>query len=306
MFDLVAIGGIAVDLYFSGDSLTKDDKRFHLAIGGKYFVDSHHQFFGGGAVNVAVGASYYGLKTAIIGKIGKNQFYDDLINFLQKKHINYEYCQIEKSYQNLSIVLLTKSGERTVINYQNPHQHLEKSQKNRLNKTNFPQCKFLYMGNLPDTNLKEKIEIAAYYRKQNSQIVLNLGIHDCRLQLSSLYPLLSLMSVLIINNYEFSELVKAPIEDIHFNEDVISWYVPKLRDKLIIITQGKKGSYAYLNGRIYYQKAFHVDKIVDTNGVGDAFIAGFISAYIENKNIENSLLNAANFASKALKKIGAN
>jgi len=306
MFDLVTIGSVAIDLYFSGDNLTHDDKRFHLALGGKYFVDSYHQFFGGGAVNVAVGASSHGLNTAIIGKIGENQFYDNLTNFLRKKHINYEFCQREKNYQNLSIVLLTRSGERTVINYQNSHQHLEKSQVNSLKKTNFPQSKFLYMGNLPDTSLKEKIDIASYYHQQNSKIVLNLGIHDCRLHLSSLFPLFSLSDILIINNYEFSELVKAPIEDIHFHEDVIKWYIPKLHNKLVVITQGKKGSYAYLNGKVFYQKAIHVDKIVDTNGVGDAFIAGFISSYINKNNIEDSLLNAANLASKALKKIGAN
>ena len=306
MFDLVTIGGITVDLYFSGDNLTHDDKRFHLALGGKYFVDSFHQFFGGGAVNVAVGASSHGLKSAIVGKIGKNQFYDDLITFFRKKHINYKYCQIEKNYQNLSIVLLTKSGERTVINYQNSHQHLEKNQKNSLNKTNFPQCKFIYMGNLPDTSLKEKIDIASYYHQQNTQIVLNLGIHDCRLQLESVAPLISLSNILIINNYEFSELVKAQIEDIHFHEDVISWYIPKFHNKLVIITQGKKGSYAYLNRKVYYQKAVHIDRIVDTNGVGDAFIAGFISSYINKNNIEDSLLNATNLAAKALKKIGAN
>lgn len=306
MFDLVTIGGIAIDLYFSGESLTHDDKRFHLALGGKYFVDSYHQFFGGGALNVAVGASSYRLKSAIIGKIGINAYTTKLISFLQKHHINTDYCQFLDDHSNISIILLTKKGERTVINYQNSHQHLINSHKKIVSKKNFPETKFLYLGNLPDTNLQEKIEIASYYHKQNTQIVLNLGVHDCRLQTHSLASLFSLSNILIINNYEFSDLVKAPIEDIHFHEDVIKWYIPKLHDKLVVITQGKKGSYAYLNGKVFYQKAIQVDKIVDTNGVGDAFIAGFISFYINKNNVEDSLLNAANLASKALKKIGAN
>ena len=87
MFDLISIGNISIDLYFKGDSLTFEKNRFQLAIGGKYFVDQFHTGVGGGGVNVAIGASKAGIKSAVMGTIGNNPF-KKMILYLTKNFIN--------------------------------------------------------------------------------------------------------------------------------------------------------------------------------------------------------------------------
>lgn len=46
--------------------------------------------------------------------------------------------------------------------------------------------------------------------------------------------------------------------------------------KMILVTLGKEGSLAYLNGCIYKEKSFDVNSI-DTTGAGDAFFGAFLS-----------------------------
>jgi fructoselysine 6-kinase len=67
-------------------------------------------------------------------------------------------------------------------------------------------------------------------------------------------------------------------------------------DKLIIVTLGAEGSYAYYKGATYYQPALDVDKVVDTTGCGDAYQAAFALTYYKTRNIQNSMLSGAQAA----------
>ena len=78
-----------------------------------------------------------------------------------------------------------------------------------------------------------------------------------------------------------------------------------LKDKIIIITDGKKGSYAFDNKR-YYQKAIKVNSITDATGAGDAYTSGFITHYLQTKDIQISMEKGARYASKILLRMGAN
>lgn len=70
--------------------------------------------------------------------------------------------------------------------------------------------------------------------------------------------------------------------------------MPKLNDKkrIVIITQGEKSVfYSDENGQI---KEFNVpkidsEKIIDTNGAGDAFVGGFLSQYVKGESLEKSI-----------------
>jgi sugar/nucleoside kinase (ribokinase family) len=60
--------------------------------------------------------------------------------------------------------------------------------------------------------------------------------------------------------------------------------------ELVIVTNGDKGSVAIdHNRKIYYQKPYIVEDIVDTNGAGDSFSSGFVFKYLKTKSVEESL-----------------
>jgi fructoselysine 6-kinase len=76
------------------------------------------------------------------------------------------------------------------------------------------------------------------------------------------------------------------------------------KKKLIVVTLGAKGSYAFYNDEIFYQPAIEVDKVIDTTGCGDAYQAAFALTFYKTQNIQESMLAGAKAASIILREWG--
>lgn len=302
MYDLISIGNISIDMFFKGDSLTYEGNRFQLAIGGKYFVDAFHQSLGGGGANVAIGARRHGLKTAVIGKLGDNAFKQIMLTDLQSVGVDTSLCQTEKGYMNISSILLTPEGERSIINYETQHMHLfEKASE--LNK--LLNAKGLYLGNLPDVSFTQREELLSHASKKGMQIFVNLGVKDCRRPIEQIERFMKHVNVMIMNGYEFAELVKDEYKHISFAKNPVKKY-PFFEGKTVIITDGEKGSYGYRDGEVIFQEAVPVRKVVDTTGAGDAYTSAFIAVYLLSQDLEKAMNRGAHYAVRILGKIGAN
>jgi sugar/nucleoside kinase (ribokinase family) len=305
MYDLISIGSVTIDLYFKGQSLTKKDDRFYLAIGGKYVIDYFYESLGGGGANVAIGASHFGLNTAVLAKVGENVFKQIIIQKLIKKGVSTEFLISEEDYFNISSILLTESGERTIIHYLTPHKSFDLSE---IMKQNLTKTRLVYLGSLPDVSISERKELLELFKKNKIITCLNLGVTDCRRPLTEVMPLINFSDILIINTHEFAELIKKPYQEIDFKGKNLINHVStiKLNKKILVLTDGEKGSYLYFNNQFYYQKAIKPKKIVDTTGAGDAYTSGFLSSYLADTNLEKAMRVGAEYATKILEKIGAN
>ena len=302
MYDLITIGNISVDMYFAGDSLTKKDGRFQLAVGGKYMVDHFYACLGGGAANVAIGVKQKGLTVAVMGKIGKNQFKEIIEKHLKDHNIPDDLCQVEENYTKISSILLSQSGERTIINYETPHEHILKTDADLAHLDN---TKAIYMSNLWRVPLEERKKILSRAFHKKILTAINLGIADCRRSPEQLSALLEHANIVIVNTHEFAELVKKPIEQIDFKKDVTHLF-PSLVGKLVVITDGEKGAYAYTTGSVFYEAAPAVAKVLDTTGAGDGFSAGFLAEYIGTSDIQKALHSGAKRSAIIIQRIGAN
>ncbi len=74
--------------------------------------------------------------------------------------------------------------------------------------------------------------------------------------------------------------------------------------KLIVVTLGAQGSYAYYNGESYYQPALSATKVIDTTGCGDAYQAAFALTYYKTQNIQKSMSDGAYAALQILQAWG--
>ncbi len=303
MYDLISIGSISIDLFFKGKSLTFKEGRFQLAIGGKYVADHFFESLGGGGANVAIGARRNGLRTAVLGKVGNNPFKKIILEKLVDEKVSIHLCQFEENYLNISAILLTEKGERTIVHFPSPHQHIT---SNVHDKIKLLKTSMVYFGSLTDVPMEEKVELLNFFKNNRVLTIMNIGVHDCRRAKHQIEDLLKPVDILILNGHEFADLVKAPYRDIHFKENIINWYLPFIKNKIVIITEGAKGSYSYEGGKVYHQEAIKPANIVDTTGAGDAYTAGFIAEYFKSKDIEKAMEKGARYASKILAKIGAN
>ena len=300
MYDLISVGSISIDLYFGGKSLTRNKERFQLAIGGKYYGDYFHEDIGGGGCNVAVGVTKLGLRTAVFGKIGNNAFREVILKKLTDKNVSTEFCELENNYYKISSILLTESGERTIIHYETPSHLLKEFMLHR----DLKKAKNIYFSPLEHLDLKEKKKMISYLKGDKTLTFVNLSAIDCRRPVKDLTSFFDALDVLIINSYEFADLIKKPRTKIDLSKVRIN--LPYLKDRVLIVTDAGKGSYGYHNGVIYFQDVVKPKKIIDTTGCGDAYTAGFIAQYIKSRNIESSMLQGAKYAAKKLERVGAN
>ena len=304
MDDLISVGDTTIDLYFKGSSLTKNNTRFQLAVGGKYFVNHFHIGVGGGGANVALNVAKIGYKVALISKIGHNHFEKVILDRLKKAAVSTQLSQFEDDYYNLSAVLLTEKGERTIINYQNQHEHLlndlywQKVESAR-------QTKMVYFGNLPDVSLTERKILIRKLRKVSQRIIINLGVNDCRRDPSQLKDFFRSADGLIINRYELADLIRKKAASLNLKNNLLH-FLPEFKDKFLVVTDAEKGSYGYEKDSIYYSPPAKVKKIVDTTGAGDAYTAGFISQYLKTADLFLAMKEGTRFAGRILAQVGAN
>ncbi len=302
MLDVISIGTISIDLSFRGKSLTLDNERFQLAIGGKYVVDELYESIGGGGANVAIGLRQYGLGVAILGLIGENSFKEVILERLHQASIHTHLCQFKQDYLNISSILLTPSGERSIIHYEPPHAELFAGIKDW---RHLVEAKAIYLGNLPDIPLEQRTELLSYAKQNDLLTFLNLGVKDVRKDQNELLPLLTAADVIIVNGHEFADLVKQDYTVLDFTGNVAAGQAV-FRDKILIVTDGEKGSYGYVKDKVYYQQTIKPAKILDTTGAGDGYTAGFIARYLQSLDVTKAMQQGAEHAAKVLGKIGTN
>lgn len=302
MYDLISIGNIVVDMYFIGDySSTKE--HFMLAKGGKYFVDYFQERVGGGGANVAIGAQKLGLRTAVIAKVGRNVFKPYIIEKLQQTGVSDNLLHYDNEYMNVSAVVMDMDGERTIFNYQTPHQHLFQTEKDY---EVLKRARSVYLGNLPDIYISERTKLLKYLKENSIISFLNMGVKDCRRSKEELWPLLKQAQVLIVNGHEFADIVKEHYHNLDFKESMLQKYLSDFPDLTVVITDSENGSYGYTGTKVYYQQAIHPKKVVNTTGAGDGFCSGFITEFIVSKDMQKSLESGAQYACKILSIVGSN
>jgi len=64
------------------------------------------------------------------------------------------------------------------------------------------------------------------------------------------------------------------------------------RSRLVVITQGSDPVIVVQKGQVieYHVTKLPADKIVDTNGAGDAFVGGFLAQFAQGKSVQDSVL----------------
>ena len=75
--------------------------------------------------------------------------------------------------------------------------------------------------------------------------------------------------------------------------------------KLVIAMLGTKGSLCYDHQDFHSYGIVACDKVVDTMGAGDSYIAGFLSAYHDGDDILTCMHKGAANATETLKYFGA-
>lgn len=322
MTDVITIGSATLDAFIETDkanivsvsSLASKKEFMAYPYGAKIEIDNFEFETGGGGVNTAVNFANLGFKTSTIIKIGDDIQNEKIKFVLEKAGVDISNIIKTKEYQTgFSIILISFQGDRTVLAHRgaNAKLNLEDINFNAIKK-----AKWLYLAPLNGETTKILNKIAEFAEENNINLAINLGTSSIKQGKENLYSALKTAEVVILNKEEASMLTGIDVRPDTKNEkysnaiihpDIVKMLkeINSVKSKIIIITDGKNGVYAY-DGNNYYHCGEFPAKVTSTLGAGDAFASTFIASLEKtNWDIEKSLKYASVNSASVVEYFGA-
>lgn len=129
----------------------------------------------------------------------------------------------------------------------------------------------------------------------NQDYVFDPGMMLTWIDNQSLFKGVKSSKYLISNNYEINLLLKRLKLEI---QDIVN------SGTSLIVTKGKNGVDYYDKNKSLQLPAVSISRFVDPTGVGDAFRGGFFAGILENKSLEDSLIQGSVMGSFAVESRG--
>lgn len=310
-YDYIAIGGATRDIsFFTKDGLLFDNpqdvlrqKMLAFEYGAKIRVERFYYTYGGGAANVAVNLSNFGLKAACLAAIGNDENGIAIIKNLRARGVSTQLIKkINQQDSGFSFILISQ-GERIIFTERGANGYLT---INEADIKILKQAKNIYISSLSGDWLKILKKVFAIAKQSGAKISWNPSEAQYASGLKKLAPFLKNTNLFVINKDEATELAiisagnKKLSRDFLDDEKNLLKIIKEFGPKLVMITSGPKGAYVYDGVNFYHQKSLKEKKRVDTTGVGDIFNSTFVAGLeLYQGNIQKALLlGAKNTASK--------
>lgn len=209
MFDVVSVGSATQDVFIKSD-LTKiirlsdvvAEKEFLCYdYGSKVNIDDIQFLTGGGASNTAVSFARLGLKSAFVGKVGKN---DDagmrVIRELESEGVDVRHAKYSGTYSTgYSVILVSYEGDRTVLTFRGANNSLDESD---IDPSVFGETLWLYMSGLSGRSAEMATALARRASEAGVKLAFNPGSSQLKTKVKGLRDILAVTEILVVNRQE--------------------------------------------------------------------------------------------------------
>jgi len=279
-------------------SLGFEKGRFHKADAGQFEtlrkkLGDGTKVPGGSGANVVAGAVLLGARTGLIGTVGKDPIGEFYLNDVKKRGIENHLTEKEGP-SGVCHTFITPDGERTFVldfgvalDYNIPEEAFEDTEI-------FHSTGYVF------EDAKDAAEKALEIAKGRG-VKISFDLSDAGVIArggDELKKAAEGSHVIFANEEEALAFTgkEGPREAL----DDIS----KLSE-IAVVKLGEKGSLVKRSGDTYEIAAVPAENLVNTNGAGDAYAAGFLSAYAAGKTLKEAGEQASAFASRACMSKGA-
>ena len=256
---------------------------------------------GGAPMNVALHLSRFDINATIASSVGKDSKGTELIAFLQNSSLRTDLIQVHPTLPTSEVLV-----------------HLDQH-----NIATYEICKPVAWDeiHLSDELIREaRTSKAIVYGSlaSRSEVTRNTLMELMK------NDILKIMDVNLRPPYDTQEIVKTLLSNsdiVKLNDDelkkISDWYqlsgtmdermhsfYKLLRLKTLIVTKGKNGASVLHQNEIYHHKGFKV-VTADSVGAGDAFLAGFLAALFDRKEIPLALMEACAIGAYVASQSGA-
>lgn len=281
MFDVITLGDCTVDTYAMIDEKNPDvhlsgDKRLLcLEYADKINIFEAGEAVGGNAANIAVGVQRFGLKSAIVTELGNDLNAEFILKQLKTEKIHTKLVKQNHRNKTRYSLVLNYKGERTILSY-----------KTKINYTlpSLPKTQWIYYTSLGEGFESLQTKLIQYLKKHpETRLAVNPGSYQIKKGLAHFKKILPFTDILFVNKEEAQKITNQKL-----TADKLFAKIHDLGAKMIVITDGKNGSYASDGIMKYFLGPYKVNPVSKT-GAGDAYASGFLSAIILGKHTTDAM-----------------
>lgn len=303
MFDVITIGSATRDVFISSKDfdVVKDGKfstgqALALGLGSKFSIDKIVIGSGGGGTNSAVTFARQGFKTACIGVVGKDLNGDGILAELNKEGIDTSYFQRhDDDMTAYSVILVDKSGERSILSYKGEGQHFSNS-KIPFDKM---ESKWCYVNSLGG-HFEILDSIVKWAVDKGVKLATNPGGKELEMGFEKIGPMLKHFDIVSMNQEEAAGLFGVDYN----NEEEVFKKADEAIGGIFIMSKGPAGV-AVSDGKSIYRAGVPDSPIVERTGAGDAFSSGFVCEYIRSGDITKAIQFGTANASSVVTQFGS-
>lgn len=233
----------------------------------------------GNSPNAAVCAARLGLSTALMTNMGDDQNGKDCLAVLEKEKIDTTFVNIEKNkITNYHYVLWYDVDRTILIKHQSYERHwLDTKEASELSKP-----AWIYLSSMGENSLPFHDEISNYLKRHPEiKLAFQPGTFQIKFGTENLKEIYARTDVFFSNLEEAEKILNIQNKDVL----VLSKGIEALGPKIVVISDGPKGAYLYLNGELWHNPIYpDIAPPVERTGAGDAFSSTFTAALALGKS----------------------
>lgn len=251
---------------------------------------------GGKGANQAVALARLGVETALIGRVGDDNFGTTLIENLTKNGVQTEKIKVDnRASTGIAMITVEESGENQIIIVSGANGKMDDSDLSILREL-LPFSSYLLLQlEIPLPVVVKAIAIA-----QSLSIPVILDPAPAHQLPEEIYPSINIITPNLI---EISQLANFSVKTIKDVEKAALKLLNKGVEN-VIVTMGKEGVFCLNKEEKFLVLALDVN-VVDTVAAGDAFNAGLTTALIEGHSLKEAVKWGVIVASLSIIKTGA-
>jgi sugar/nucleoside kinase (ribokinase family) len=272
MTDITVIGDVNIDLLTSPiDSYPKEYSQI--------LIPEVSMQIGGGSANFAFATSRLGMKTRMIGLLGKDIFGDYIITKAKEFKIESRLKQVDEK-TGITLGVHFKDGTNSLFTFRGTNALL--SAKNFRLEDVKGKAVHLAGYNFCDNLRKDVGKIVKYAKKKKMLVSLDPDIKSgIRFSMNDFRKFLKYVDILFVNMKE-GEILTGKDEKMNIMKELL-----KFGCNIVALKCADKGCVVGSRRGIFAIKGIKV-KTIDPTGVGDVFNAAFIFKYLKTKHIKES------------------
>lgn len=282
----------------SNDAILTEDETIFNDLTSGYSVD----YIAGGATQNSVRVAQWILRkanaTAYFGCVGSDEYGKKLEEKAKEAGVNVQY-QLSTEHPTGRCAVLITGQERSLVTKLDAANHFTvKHLDDPKNWKVVEEAKAIYSaGFFLTVSVESMLKVGKYCAATNRTYCMNLSapflIQFFKDQMMSVMPYADIVFGNETEAATYAETCNLGTSDLKKVALAIS-KLPKengSRGRIVVITQGADPVIYVENGEVseFPVDKLSADKIVDTNGAGDAFVGGFLAQYVQGRSMEVSV-----------------